>query len=199
MPCAPGDLAEMTGHFRFKRRFGYPGRIDAHERVWLIFSGVKGLAEIALNGSPLGRPCSGRAEERTDVEMDVSHLLQARNEVTAEIDLVTGAGLWDEVALEVRCTAYLRGVRVLVSSGRIHALGEVVGIAEGPLELYLIAGRTPAGYEQVPSGEGIHRFDLVADLTNREDNPVETVKIDLVQGASVWYTVEVAVPDQAPT
>jgi hypothetical protein len=191
LPCAPGPLAEMAGRLRFKRRFGYPGRIDAHERVWLIFSGVKAPVEIAVNGVALGRH-SG------DVEVDVSNLLQPRNEVTADVVLDGNEGLWDEAALEIRCTAYLRGVRVAVMSGRIHARGEVVGMAEGPLELYLIADRSPAGYEQVPPAGRTHPFDLSTDALNPEGKPVAVVKIDLVQGASVWYTVELEVPGQVP-
>src|SRR5438128_996759 len=36
MPChwLTGDLADFTGRVRFRRRFGYPGQIDAHARVW---------------------------------------------------------------------------------------------------------------------------------------------------------------------
>ena len=35
LPCrwAEGGLTDFAGRVRFRRRFGYPGRIDAHERV----------------------------------------------------------------------------------------------------------------------------------------------------------------------
>jgi hypothetical protein len=187
LPCAPGDLANLTGRWRFKRSFGYPGRIDSHERVWLTFSGVKAPLELALNRIDLGR-------QESDAAMDVSHLLGPRNEVTADLDLNAGAGLWEEAALEVRCSAYLRGVRVESIAGKIHVRGEVVGSSEGPLELYLIAGRSPAGYEPAPLAGGVYPFDLSTDAVNSMGEPVDRVKIDLVQGASVWYTVEWTAP-----
>src|SRR5262245_97069 len=39
LPCrwADGGLGDFRGPVRFRRRFGYPGRLDAHERVWLTF------------------------------------------------------------------------------------------------------------------------------------------------------------------
>src|SRR6266581_1383182 len=57
MPCAWGDgpLAGFAGRVRFRRRFGYPGRLDAHERVWLTFAGASDRAAVSLNGTPLGR------------------------------------------------------------------------------------------------------------------------------------------------
>src|SRR6266849_10307562 len=57
MPCrwSEGGLENFAGRVRFRRRFGYPGRIDAHERVWLTFAGIGGTAEVWLNGQHLGR------------------------------------------------------------------------------------------------------------------------------------------------
>src|SRR5262245_58836427 len=57
MPCAwaEGGLTGFAGRVRFRRRFGYPGTIDAYERVWLTFAGVRDFADVALNGTPLGR------------------------------------------------------------------------------------------------------------------------------------------------
>ncbi|MGH7224207.1 MAG: hypothetical protein ACRELF_13330, partial [Gemmataceae bacterium] len=34
--------------------FGYPGRIDAYERVWLTFAGIGGADEVRLNKHLLG-------------------------------------------------------------------------------------------------------------------------------------------------
>src|SRR5947209_8061277 len=128
MPCrwADGGLPDFAGRVRFRRRFGYPGRIDAYERVWLTFAGVGGAAEVRLNGQPLGRH-----EGPGPFEFEVTPLLQARNELTVEVDAPAGdGGLWGEVALEVRCTAFLRAVRVWITGGGradLHAAGEVVG------------------------------------------------------------------------
>src|SRR5580704_13969401 len=58
IPCrwADGGLAGFSGRVRFRRRFGYPGQIDPHERVWLTCAGVADSAEVSLNGTLLGRP-----------------------------------------------------------------------------------------------------------------------------------------------
>src|SRR5262249_33855627 len=143
-----------------------------------------------LNGANLG-------EMEGAAELDVTDQLQARNSVVLEGALEAGGRPWGEVALEVRCRAYLRGVRLVRREGRVHAVGEVVGSADGPLELYLIADRSPAAYATVKGAGGAEPFDLCANAVDGEGRAIERIKIDLVQGASVWYTVEGAVPAQA--
>src|SRR4051794_14657703 len=125
VPCRWADcgLADFSGRVRFRRRFGYPGRIDAHERVWLTFAGAGVRAEVALNGAPLGRH-----EGDGPFEFEVTELLRPRNELVVEVEgPADAAGLWGEVALEVRCTAYLRGVRLWAEPEgdgvRAHAAG----------------------------------------------------------------------------
>src|SRR5262249_56850076 len=118
---------------RCRRRFGYPGRIDDYERVWLTFAGIEGAADVWLNGESLGRHAGA-------CEFDVTRLLRQRNELVVDVAAPSDAGgLWGEVALEVRCTAFLRGVRMwavpAVAGVELHAAGEVVGTAERPLEL----------------------------------------------------------------
>jgi hypothetical protein len=179
LPGAPG----VTGCVRFRRRFGYPGRIDAHERVWLVFEGTAAALRLAVNGTPLGS-VSGH------VEADVTGLLAARNEVTAETELSPGASPWDECLLEVRCTAYLRGLTFAREGEEIRVSGEVVGRAEGPLELYLVADRSPADYAQVAEAGEVRQFHLRCAARNSAGEPIARLKIDLVQGATVWYTVE---------
>ena len=67
-PCrwADAGLHGFTGRVRFRRRFGYPGRIDAHERVWLTFAGANARAEVMLNGVALGQH-----EDRESFEFEV--------------------------------------------------------------------------------------------------------------------------------
>src|SRR5881227_2389651 len=57
LPCRWSErgLHDFAGRVRFRRRFGYPGRIDAYERVWLTFAGAGDRSLVALNGSELGR------------------------------------------------------------------------------------------------------------------------------------------------
>ncbi len=102
MPCRwnEGGLIDFAGRVRFRRRFGYPGRIDSDERVWLTLAGADAIAEVSLNGRFLGR--HEGAEE--PFEFDVTILLQDRNELTVEVESPTAqGGLWGEVALEIRC------------------------------------------------------------------------------------------------
>jgi beta-mannosidase len=101
MPCRwnEGGLGDFAGRVRFRRRFGYPGRIDAHERVWLTFAGVDAVAEAHLNGHSLGR----HQVVNRPFEFEVTALLQARNELIVDVEAPSGnGGLWGEVALEVR-------------------------------------------------------------------------------------------------
>src|SRR5258708_1527976 len=100
MPCRWHDagLPNFAGHVRYRRRFGYPGRIDEVERVWLTFAGANDTVAVTLNGISLGA-CDKPGEP---FEFEATPLLRARNELIVE---VTGAaptaGLWGEVALEI--------------------------------------------------------------------------------------------------
>src|SRR6266404_2810562 len=100
-----GGLRGLAGRVLFRRRFGYPGRLDSTERVWLTFADMEGAAEVWLNDHLLGQRDGGL----DPFEFEVTALLQVRNELKV---LVTApsetGGLWGEVALEIRCTAFLR-------------------------------------------------------------------------------------------
>jgi beta-galactosidase/beta-glucuronidase len=101
MPCrwSEGGLQHFAGRVRYRRRFGYPGRIDSDERVWLTFAGADSLAEVSLNNRFLGRH-EGADEP---FEFEVTNLLQDRNELIVEVESPTETGgLWGEVALEIR-------------------------------------------------------------------------------------------------
>jgi beta-galactosidase/beta-glucuronidase len=100
MPCrwSEGGLRDFAGRVRFRRHFGYPGRIDENERVWLTFAGVEGTAEIRLNGEFLGR----RDSAQQSFEFDITRLLRDRNELRVELEGPETGGLTGEVALEIR-------------------------------------------------------------------------------------------------
>jgi hypothetical protein len=202
LPCRwrDGGLGDFAGHVRFCRRFGYPGRIDSWERVWLTFAGVDEAAEVWLNGQLLGR-CEGAD---SPFEFEVTELLRARNELVAVVEAPAGnGGLWGEVALEVRCTAFLRLVRAWVAEAdgapRLHVAGSVVGTSERPLELYVLRGGATVAYttvEAVPAGQA---FQV------RSDEPVvggagegsEPVRVELVNGGVIWYVAEcLALPER---
>jgi hypothetical protein len=76
-------------------------------------------------------------------------------------------GLWGEVALEVRCRAFLRGVRAWPEFAggivRVHIQGEVVGTSDRPLELYLLLDDSTIAYRMLePTALG-QSFDLVSE------------------------------------
>jgi hypothetical protein len=189
MPCRWGEagLAHLGGRVRCRRRFGFPGRIDSHERVWLIVEGVADRAAIALNGAVLGR-----TQGTAPAEFDVTALLRPRNELIADVEgPAEGGGLWGEVALEVRCTAFLRDVRVGVRGGQLQVTGMVVGSADGPLDLYVILGRRPLVEGRVTAEPAGGPFTLEAPVPEAgwQERQPAAVQVDLVNGAAVWYTI----------
>jgi hypothetical protein len=193
MPCHWGEsgLSGFAGRVRYRRRFGYPGRLDDTERVWLTFSGATERADVSLNGVVLGS--SERAGE--PFEFEATALLRERNELVVE---VTGAGpaagLWGEVALEIRRTAFLRGVRFAAEVGadavHLRARGEVVGSADGPLELYLLLDRSTVAYKTVTASAAGAPFAITSEpvaLAQWQSLAAAPLTLDLVQGATIWY------------
>ena len=57
LPCrwADGGLKDFSGRVRFRRRFGYPGQIDAYERVWLTVAGVSDRGRRATQRRRAGK------------------------------------------------------------------------------------------------------------------------------------------------
>ncbi len=193
MPCrwSEGGLPDFSGRVRFRRSFGYPGRIDAYERVWLTFAGIGGEAEARLNDHLLGRIAdAGETPVSPDIEFEVTPLLRPRNELVVEIEGTSGqGGLWGEVALEVRCTAYLRDLRSSVvlkgDSVDLRVSGQVIGVAERPLELYLLRDRSVVGYQVVTATAEGQPFEIRASDLPPGNLPIQ---VDLVNGAVIWYT-----------
>jgi hypothetical protein len=203
MPCRWGaaGLTDFAGRVRFRRRFGYPGRIDAHERVWLVFDGAADRAEVRLNGAALGEHTGDGP-----FEFEVTSLLRPRNELLVE---VTGAsatgGLYGEAALEVRCLAFLRRVAAAATERadgvRLEVGGELVGSEERSLEMYVLLWRSTVAYAPVSAGAGAVPFRLTAEglpregWRGKEGKPgAAVVQVDLVNAAVVWYTIRLEVP-----
>ncbi|MHB1426273.1 MAG: hypothetical protein ACYC3I_24165 [Gemmataceae bacterium] len=201
MPCrwSKGGLAGFNGRVRFRRSFGYPGRIDAHERVWLTFAGIDGEAEAHLNDRPLGRI-------RTACEFEATSLLRPRNHLLVEIEgTAEQGGLWGEVALEVRCTAFLRDLHyfAILNGERLElrVCGQVVGLAERPLELYVLLDRSVVDYQVTTAATDGQPFEIIVrDLPEmswrgwEEQFHALPVQVDLVNGAVVWYSHSILVP-----
>jgi hypothetical protein len=179
--CGLGDARRVL----FRRRFGRPRQIDAHERAWLIGEGLSGHAGFQLNGQSLGE----HAGDAGPFAFPMTDLLAERNELAIELTADgPGGGLWGDVAIEIRCRAYLQDVRTAVVDGfRVRISGEVVGEADGPLDVYALADERTIGYQLCSAGTS---FEIVTDeLTTM---PPE-VRVELVNGAVNWWTVDLAV------
>ncbi len=190
MPCSRGKagLPGFDGRLRYRRCFGFPGRIDAHERVWLTFDGISDDAEIRLNDHLVER--GSTPEPNETFEFDATSLLQGRNELIVDAPGNGQSGLWGEVALEVRCTAFLSDLRRIAipkpDGVELHVTGRVVGTAERPLELYVVLDRSVAAYQVIAATPEGQPFEVIVPHVAA----ASVVKVDLVNGATVWYTSE---------
>ena len=163
-------LPDFVGGVTFERRFGYPGRIDSNERVWLIGEGVVGGAEVTLQGERLGLVENGR------FAFEVTRLLRDRNLLKVDVEVIAGHDrLWDDIALEVRATAYLDQI---VQDGQFLR-GRVAGTCAGPLEVYALANGHTRGYGEVRPGE---TFAIALDGA--------ASRVELIQTSTVWDVVE---------
>lgn len=204
MPARREDLhlVNRPARIRFRRRFGIPRQIDDFERVWIIATRLQGASEFSLNGQPLGQAAG------STFEADVTPLLQSRNEVTIEIevgpvdDLIGG-----DVALEIRCKAYLRAVSVEprhVEAGReVVVSGELVGKCDGPLELYVLYRGRTVGYQPIVANAAGTPFRMTAPIEESGERPPvddihSEIRVDLVQVSSIWHRFETGPLDWRP-
>src|SRR5579859_6612977 len=98
-------LLNFAGTVRLTRRFGYPGRIDSYEHVWLTFADIVGVADITLNDHLVASAVTGAAE------FEVTPRLAPRNRLDVLLHADSdAAGLPGEIALEVRRDAFLRQI-----------------------------------------------------------------------------------------
>ena len=190
MPCRLDDVwPEFRGTVRLTRPFGLPRQLDDYERVWLTVAGMTGRADAALNGQPLGH------WDAAPFEVEVTGLLRERNELVVRLHVTEpGSGLWGEVALEIRCRAWLRGVTIAMRAGALHLAGETVGHADRPLDLYAILGRTTVIQAIVTPTEAGAPFSLKSDLLPPQAAGESAVRVELVSGAVAWHTQDFAAP-----
>jgi len=172
----PGEVPH-NGPVRVHRRFGWMARLDAHERAWLIISDFGADAVVKINGEAIGPAARS-------FEVEVTHLLRARNMLEIHFDAAAAGSRIDEVFLEVRATAWLRDVEVRPREGGYEVTGEVAGTCDQPLDLYVLAGRATLAHTAVHAG---NRFRM---LTERQTNKDQALRVELVQGAVVWYVIE---------
>lgn len=184
MPARFGDCGwAQCRRARFYRKFGRPRQLDSWERVWLIGEGVEGAAEFWINGHSVGR------QENGAFAFPVTEAIDQRNELIAEVAVQNPTGgLWGEICLEVRCSAYLQDVRAAIDDGRIVIRGSVAGTADQALELYALCNNHSIGYGRAEAGT---LFELRTDPV--DGKLPNTIRIDLVNRSVIWYSLEVPV------
>jgi hypothetical protein len=197
-PWEREPLSDSSGRIRFRRRFSWVAALAPHERVWLTFAGAEGSAEVTLNGLLLGR--QGRPGEK--FEFEVTSLLRTRNELDLVVDPGGSAGASrGDVALEVRCSAYLRGVRWWIATAggirRLHIAGELVGTADRELEIYALLNDASVIYSTLTAEPAGRSFELSSEPlpqpTPRDDlgSPVtHRVRVELVNAAVKWFCID---------
>jgi hypothetical protein len=179
-------LAGFRGDARFTRKFGYPGRVDESEHVWLTCDGCTGCGEVHLNGQLLAR------DSDCVFAFDVTSILSARNRLEVLIHGDTDeTGLWGEVVLEIRKDAYLADVHVTRTESTLHLAGRAVGLAPQALELYTLVDNRTKDYRTIlpkPAGEP---FNIdVPDLAPLS----QSVRVELIHISAIWYAVELSIP-----
>lgn len=174
MPGRLRDFGLDAERVSFRRRFGHPRQLDDFERVWLVCDGIDGSARFRLNEQELGTFTTAFSHE-------IPSILRQRNLLEVELTATNdAAGLWAEVALEIRRTAWLTNLTKRVEGDRIHVSGEVTGTCDGPLDLYLLCAGATVHHQMIKPGES---FDVSATHPQ--------TRIELIQGATVWYAADV--------
>ena len=179
VPSAWPD-GEFVGRVRLVRRFGYPGTLEAHERVWLRLPLLAEGSVVHLNGM---------AFERIAREYDISDLLRPRNELRVEMDIGQDSPVWEGAVIEVRALAFLDDLELVRTPTHVGLRGVVAGSIDSMLELYLVADRRPLGYATLAPGDE-PRFELLVPVRHDDGSEVRNLRLDLVCGAVVWYIYE---------
>ncbi len=186
---AEGGWPDFAGRARFRRHFSFPAQLDAHERVWLTFEGVHVSADVTLNGAALGHSANG------PFEFEVTALLHSRNELLVEVEGPTDGGLWGEVALEIRCPAFLRDIVSHWENGRLRVSGVAAGCAERLLEWYVLLDGSTVGYGTIePTAAGTPFAVLADEKSAKPDAEERHLRVDLVNGGSLWYQFDKLIP-----
>lgn len=183
---ADADLAGFHGSARFVRKFGYPGKADPElEHIWLTCDGCTGCREICLNGKHLATLANDF------FEFDVTALLTARNQLEVVIEGETdAAGLWGDVALEIRKDAYLADVHVERHGDLVSVSGAVLGTSRRPLELYTLVDHRHVDYRTIePTSAGTPFHVELANLASS----ATTVRVELIHISEIWYIVELPI------
>ena len=64
---------------RYRRRFGRPHRLQAHEAVYLVVRLAQSTGKVAINETPLG-------DVRRGAKFDITALLEERNQLVIDVE-----------------------------------------------------------------------------------------------------------------
>jgi hypothetical protein len=170
---------------RFRRRFGRPRQLDAEERVWLVGEGVTGTATFYINGRRL-EPYSVGADP---FAFALTEPLPERNELTIDVDEGgPEAGIWGDVAIEIRRRAWLSNVKAELADGsRLTVKGAIVGEVASAFDLYVLVN----GHTEAYASHGEGRFEL---KTNELNQGPREVRLEMIHAAVVWWVEEIEFP-----
>ena len=225
----PGDWggvlgAAFQGQVRLRRWFHRPGKLEAHERAWLVCQGVDPGGTIRLNGEELGA-AQGYA---IPVEFHVTERLLARNNLEIDIDTYSIAGmqglrpgreglpggLLGDIRLEIRAEYFVQGLSLYFDPRSTPPQAVLQGQVMGnrTADKFEIAARGPAGelvYGEVPLDK---RFELrgpaegipawkASPAVSGEQNRLAEVEVRLLRGGSRlwegWYHTAIPAQDNA--
>jgi len=180
-----GPFKDFSGEVLLRRRFGRPRQLDPFERIWLTVQGVPADFQVTLNGQVL----TMQPAEDNVLECDVTAYIRPRNELELELNPTQVGQL--EIALEMRCLAYLRHVHAeFLPSRQLRVNGEVVGTFEQPLDLYILVANRTAGYCTVNAALEGSAFELLTEAQSENAALEGGICVELVNGGVVWWTWE---------
>jgi hypothetical protein len=182
---ADAGLLGFRGAALFVRKFGYPGKADPDlEHIWLTCDGCTGCRQVRLNGQLLTQ------NPGDSFAFDVTRILSERNhlEVLIQGD-ADDAGLWGEVALEIRKDAYLSDVRAEHDGAILCVTGKVIGVAPQPLELYTLVDRMHVDYRTITTD--VNGTPFCIELPKFRLS--EIVRVELINISEIWYVVETSI------
>jgi hypothetical protein len=196
MPCHWREaLGDFAGCVRYRRHFSWVTPLAEQERVWLTFAGATESIIVHLNDHLI---CQ-QDEARRPCALEVTRLLQRRCELVVDVTSpTTDGGLWGEVALEVRCTAFLQNLKAIAinrgGQARLEVSGEIAGTHHRPLDLYLLASDATVTNISVEAGQP---FVITGEAP---PTPLADVpwRLELIDGATVWDAQPLEITQSCP-
>ena len=97
-------------------------------------------------------------------------------------------GLIGDVAMEVRCAVFLRKLRIEREAGpKLVLCGEVVGSWPEPFDFYVLLDGVEVYYTSLVADGETRPLRAVLDTEAKADQQRRTIRVDLVQGPTLWF------------